>query len=123
MGHAVNRRLGAVFKPVKTVQLAMTVIVGALALVAAWLGSVPWSQADRSTFFVFLGLAVIMLAIVQWPARPAGRWAGVAAGVLGLAGVVAYFLQAVVATSVLLALCAVAALVAAFFVLREPSAD
>lgn len=69
-------------------------------VIAAWLGRrMPWRKTDISTLFIslvlfiFFGMVALTGAVVAWAdSPPALKVVGVLGGLMGLGGVVSYFL-------------------------------
>lgn len=81
------------FNPIPVVQATFAVAWVGVGLAGAWLG-VPWSEADRSTLFVFFGLVSLGGGAVGWTGTTLQKAIGVVGALFGTGGVVSYFLQA-----------------------------
>ena len=80
------------FNPVPIVQATFAVFWIAVGVAGAWLG-VPWSEVDRSTLFVFFALVSMGGAATGWTGSTVQKVVGTTGALMGLAGVVSYFLQ------------------------------
>ena len=64
-----------------------------LGSVAAALSTTPPGMVDRSTFFTAVGIACLVGGAPSWAGGRAQRAIAIVGGVLGLAGVVSWFLS------------------------------